>query len=53
MLSGLSDKAFILFDSCTKTNRFLLGKMLETLGGVTSFFLFFLFLHPLPPSSGI
>lgn len=36
----LSDETFILFDSCTKTNHFLLGKMLGALGRVTSFFFF-------------
>lgn len=38
MPSGLWDETFILFDSCTKTNHFLLGKMLEAVGRVTFFF---------------
>lgn len=46
MPSGFSDESFILFDSCTRNNHFLLGKMLETLGKVP-FFLFLFIFFPL------
>lgn len=35
MPSGLSNEPSALFDSCTKNNHFLLGKMLDVRGRVT------------------